>query len=344
MKGMKGDNYPGMGMPSIIKGGDIFKGDIFSKMNVSKVEATRKLEKLEVTKENGMLPVLGVFCAALVLLVASINYTATMTPSMGIYSKCVSSVSMALSFILLARIKQLKATSIFIRYFLFLWSFVGGCVLTFGFGPFAHTGNGYFCVWAMTIFSFLSLGINFDSVKSTVAEHSSPLATLGFCSFVVFLAVLPFLGSNYHWESIFSLMVSALTMIIVGIFVFKNHRNSKLPDGAFHVLVFLSIVWIFTAGIVTFRGPFLVTGNGYFASWGGAIIGVVAAKEAHEDDGIEEIVETAEDLEAPEQSDAPPQQTLTRPDDGTASRTAMLTVDGAGARTVASRTVTSNAL
>jgi hypothetical protein len=302
------------------------RDDEYSEVDLSKIYPIKpKLEEMEVTMENGILPVLGVFCTAVILLAATINYSSSMTLSMLNYAKSLASISMIISFVLLARIKQLRAASIFIRYFLFLWSFVGGCVLTFGFGPFAHTGNGYFCVWGMTIFSFLSLVISHDSVKNAIAAHISPLATLGFLSFIVFLAAVPFLGSNYHWESIFALVVSLITIVIVGIYVYKYQQNSELPDSAFYALLFLAIVWIFTAGITTFRGPFLVTGNGYFAVWGGAVVGIVATKQAHPD---EPIVETPA-RQRVSTSPSPSPRGLHSPDDvtndGTASKTAMLT-------------------
>jgi hypothetical protein len=39
----------------------------------------------------------------------------------------------------------------------FIWSFIAGCILTFGEGPFVDTGNGFFSCWAMVIFSLQTL-------------------------------------------------------------------------------------------------------------------------------------------------------------------------------------------
>lgn len=115
-------------------------------------------EDLEVTVENGMLPILGNFCSAVILLVATINSSAFMDVSMRAYANSVPAVAMALSFLLLSGIKQVVAMSFYIRYILFFWCFVGSCILTFGTGPFSSTGNGYFCSWALAIFSFMNLG------------------------------------------------------------------------------------------------------------------------------------------------------------------------------------------
>jgi hypothetical protein len=60
----------------------------------------------------------------------------------------------------------------------------------------------------------------------------------------------------------------------------------------------LTVCWIIMASLVTFRGPFEVTGNGYFASWAGAAtasVATFAAKEALVDK--EEV--GAEDAPAP---------------------------------------------
>jgi hypothetical protein len=105
----------------------------------------------------------------------------------------------------------------------------------------------------------------------------------------VLLATLPYIGSEYHYEAIFALIISALSIIVVVLHLYKFQKHSKLPNESFMVLCFMSCIWIFIAGVTTFRGPFLVTGNGYFASWGGTILSVIAANEAHKDD--EEIEE-----------------------------------------------------
>lgn len=121
-------------------------------------EVKRPHAKDSDTTENGMLPAVGIFCSSIVLLLATINSKSDMTAAMKGYANTVSAVSMIMSFSLIIKIKEIEMASMVIKYFLFVWSFTGGCILTFGIGPFSKTGNGYFCVWAMTIFSFLTLG------------------------------------------------------------------------------------------------------------------------------------------------------------------------------------------
>jgi hypothetical protein len=287
--------------------------------------ASININQMELTMENGLLPILGVFTASVILLVATINNSTDMSPSMKGYANSVGSISMILSFILLARIKQLESSSLYIRYLLFIWSFIGGCTLTFGSGPFSATGNGYFCSWAIVIFSFLSIGISLDKIRSTVEENANPLIGLGFCGFLVSLSIIPYLGTAFYWESIFGLIVALLTILLVGYSLYKYQTSARLPNSAFNILLLSAILWIFTAGITTFRGPFLVTGNGYFASWGGAILSVIACKEVYQDDGIEDIEMPPSPQLAASSPPASPPRRRQRDDDGTASKTAMMT-------------------
>lgn len=241
----------------------------------------------DMTMDNGMLPAVGVFCSSIVLLLATINAKSDMTASMKGYANTVAAISMILSLTLLAKTKQTEMVLVPIKYFLFVWSFTGGCILTFGTGPFSKTGNGYFCIWLMCISSFLALGISYDTVRNKVAENASPLKGLGLCSLLAVLATFPYLGlEDYYWESMFTFVISILTVIVVLQFLYKHQKDSTLPGLAYQTLLLLAILWCFTAGVATTRGPFLVTGNGYFASWGGAIFSAIAAKEAHQNDNI----------------------------------------------------------
>lgn len=54
---------------------------------------------------------------------------------------------------------------------IFLWSIIAACVLTFGSGPFTVTGNGYFSIWGMVIFSTAGLVRN-TAVKGCHASNS----------------------------------------------------------------------------------------------------------------------------------------------------------------------------
>ena len=146
-------------------------------------------------------------------------------------------------------------------------------------------------------------------MKNKVAENASPLKGLGCCSFLVILATYPYLGlDDYYWESIFTFVISVLTVIAVLYFLHKHQKDSTFPGLAFHTLLLLALLWILLAGVSTLRGPFLVTGNGYFASWGGAIFSAIAAKEAKTKNDNTAVNEF-------ETATPPPSPKLTPPDD-----------------------------
>ena len=73
-----------------------------------------KANDMELTMENGLLPVLGIFCASVILLVATVNSTSDMTASMEGYANSLASISMVVSFLILARIRQLEKISLHI--------------------------------------------------------------------------------------------------------------------------------------------------------------------------------------------------------------------------------------
>ena len=162
-------------------------------------------------------------------------------------------------------------------YFLFLWNFIGACILTFG-GPFTSTGNGYFAAWGLVVASMIGVGVTGNEAKSVVGQMGALLG-LGASSIVVIIAIIPPMRNDslYRGGEIYALTVACCSVIVVAVYqkVVKGGGMVK-----FLVLAFFAILWIVLACLVTFRGPFLTTGNGYFGSWGGAILSTLAAMAA----------------------------------------------------------------
>lgn len=172
------------------------------------------------------------------------------------------------------------------NYFLFLWNFIGTSFLTFG-GPFVDTGNGYFAAWGLVVFSTLALGVSATSVQQhlSITTHSS--AALFACSIVV-LTAISFHGINDRdpnfAELVYSLIVTIITILITGATL--SGKVPTTPASELYIMALMMILWSVLAGLLTFRGPFLVTGNGYFGSWGGAfaaVYGVNRARQAQSD-------------------------------------------------------------
>lgn len=177
----------------------------------------------------------------------------------------------------------------YVSQILFLWNFVGACVLTFS-SPFTTTGNGYFAAWACVATSAMAMGVTGDMVRSRI-EGFGPLMGLCASSVVVVIALLDYLGNKdyAHKETIYALVVSCLTIAGVAGILFYQKRNSEFGGSGGSMgflyakaafLCVFALLWLFLACLVTFFGPFEETGNGYFASWAGAACVLFAASAA----------------------------------------------------------------
>ena len=65
--------------------------------------------------------------------------------------------------------------------------------------------------------------------------------------------------------SLLSILVALIFLIMQKMTGDENVCNKvKVP-----VFIFFVVTWMILANLVTFRGPFEIPGNGYFAAWGG---------------------------------------------------------------------------
>ncbi len=159
----------------------------------------------------------------------------------------------------------------------FVYSFVGACSLTFPSStrnaPFDQTGNGYFAAWAIVYGCAMAIDLSFEQFASTVKEGQGTLMTLLVSSLVVIVSsIAPIKDDIDTGTAIFSLVLGCATMAFILIIMGLDQKNRpmRVLDHTISLSV-LAICWIIMAFLVTFRSPFEVTGNGYFASWAGAI-------------------------------------------------------------------------
>lgn len=233
---------------------------------------------------NAQLPMIGTFFSALILLVAIL----VGGKSLKNYEYTISVAAVAMFFSLLGflltscRKDNDDKTSQFNGIFLFLWCFIGACVLTFN-GPFKITGNGYFASWSLAICSTMSVGVTGKKAKSFVTGIGAVLG-LGASAIVVIAALIPEMRDDdiYRNQEIYALVVSCVTIVLVGVLACQGHGKETVEPSKlkFLLLAIFSILWIVLASIVTFDGPFRDTGNGYFGVWVGAIMSVWAAMGA----------------------------------------------------------------
>jgi hypothetical protein len=125
----------------------------------------------------------------------------------------------------------------------------------------------------------MGLGVSTKSLSGAITGLGSLLG-LGAAAIIVICAIPTHLDGKWSGESIYALVVSCCTLAVVMALYYVERANGQLHRAAFSALSFFAVLWIILACVVTFRGPFITTGNGYFGSWGGAFVSVVAASGA----------------------------------------------------------------
>lgn len=177
--------------------------------------------------------------------------------------------------------------SVYTNYFVFAWCFIGACVMTFGDGPFTVTSNGYFAAWGMAISAVLGLGKN--ATISDVRDNVSSLMGHLVASIIVVIAVSSEGFDNWKSEAVYGLVLALCSVLLVILYHFQLIKQGDDTDGGISANVtlpffaILSLCWIVSACLMTFRGPFNLTGNGYFGVWGGAVTAIYCAVAAKRD-------------------------------------------------------------
>ena len=172
---------------------------------------------------------------------------------------------------------------------LFIWAFVGASFLTFK-APFTTTGNGYFAAWAIAYGSAAAMGMD---IQSKSIKGIGSVMNLLLSSLVVIVASIAplrsmtMMGASTELERfaiIFAIAIASTTVIFILFSLVLD--NAKRLSSVFNLVIFtlLAVCWITMACFATIVGPFTDTGNGYFASWAGALMSstaAFAAMEAH---------------------------------------------------------------
>jgi glucan phosphoethanolaminetransferase (alkaline phosphatase superfamily) len=201
------------------------------------------------------------------------------------YAITVPFVSLAASLIglLMARFyKKPSKIGHYLNILCFLYGFIGACFLTFK-EPLTMTGNGYFAAWTVAYASALTVGMNTDEVGSFIKNLGSVMGLLVSSVVVIIACSSPIRDEDPNQsEAIYAMVLALITVVIIlGFMMMDMWKNWKMPN-MMNYLVYgiLAGMWIIEACLVTFRGPFVVTGNGYFGSWAGAATASWTAYEA----------------------------------------------------------------
>jgi hypothetical protein len=137
------------------------------------------------------------------------------------------------------------------------------------------TSNGYFASWALVVFSLMALGVTSEAVHShasTIGHNNALLVAV----VIQLCSVIPELGLGLdRGRCIYSFVLCILTIMVVLAFgAYPGIESLKLP-----VFSLFGILWLVMACLVTFKGPFIDTGNGYFSAWAGFLLTVLMANK-----------------------------------------------------------------
>jgi len=149
-------------------------------------------------------------------------------------------------------------------------------LLTFD-APYSATGNGYFFVWGAFLASAHAVYVAVDVVHNYVHQASTVVAIVSVerrmiagCLIMSTVELIEsgVLCSKYECTDKIEYGV-AMGMIgvlfTIGLLVAYSHVEKFIT----YVSLLLTLLWGVAAVVLTFKGgPYNITGNGYFASWG----------------------------------------------------------------------------
>lgn len=248
--------------------------------HINESQRRLKIGSYDVAIEDDKLPYFGVIGASIILMIAVV--VGEVKKEYKNYGFSIGCIAIIATCLCLVPNPYIDKYSILLNYFLFGWCFIGACFMTFGQGPFDETGNGYFASWALSVFSAMILGVsNIPGQVRQITAGMNEMIGLGACAIVVLIALMTdFKEWGYYarGEMVFAIITSILTILAVSNFAYARLKGiESIKEFEFPSLAVFACFWIIASCLTTFRGPFLVTSNGYFASWGGTILAVKAA-------------------------------------------------------------------
>lgn len=156
---------------------------------------------------------------------------------------------------------------------LFFWWGFGAFFLTFK-GPFINTSNGYFAAWGGLCATIMWINLGYSEfgedgsrMIQKLEGRNRALISLLASSVVVLLASIRYVRRP---EGAWGLSCGAVSIVVAAILLAVD-REKIVKTLRRVICVFLGLLWLAGASILTFYGPFKFTGNGYFGSWLGVL-------------------------------------------------------------------------
>lgn len=154
--------------------------------------------------------------------------------------------------------------------FMLAWWSIGTGIITFK-SPFIVTSNGWFAAWGGLLATVKwSIGLK-SSFYHDQPDGLKQLYNVCACSVVLLFASIPPLTQKWlHYGGAgFAIAGAAFTIIACAYLV---TMYGDVPKNLMKItVVLLFALWACVAGVCTFHGPFLITNNGFFASWLGCL-------------------------------------------------------------------------
>lgn len=237
----------------------------------------KKTRFYEISIPRTKAPWVGLIASGLILIASLLLKDEIIKTKLATYGYVLASVGIV-GGILQLILSSENGIALYINYFLFLWCFVGACIMTFKPGHFVETGNGYFASWGMVI--FVAMGADppgESSMTRNLLDNLNSTMNLGAISvlFIASLATEFHHGiDQYKGEAVYAICVAVISVVLVMLFSVWKYTKSNVTVSIWEALIWVlvAVAWVIAAVIVTFRGPFDTMGNGYFSSWIGASI------------------------------------------------------------------------
>lgn len=165
-----------------------------------------------------------------------------------------------------------------LNYLIYILTYIGAILATMEFGPFSEPGNGYFASWGLVISSAIAA----DPPGSIKRAHFNTMLNVVAAALVFIISSLPKIidGTDYENEVYCAVSFAGLLFLMSSIVLLSSFSTRGTRAIACFTSIAFTVVasaWLIIASVVTFKGPFTETGNGYFSAWFAVIMSVKAA-------------------------------------------------------------------
>jgi len=190
-------------------------------------------------------------------------------------------ISIYLILFTFAREKLWEKSMMYLSAFLFLWWMAGIGATTFTTNTilFSFAGTLYFSTWCAFIFSGFIMHSEWEQFRSALASMKQMEASNRSTFYLLLASLVEAIAAAFacgtadavagnpqcSGSEIYALIAGIISMILC--LVLLRVDSEKFGGADKFVGVFLALWWAVGMGYLTIAGPFIVAGNGFFATW-----------------------------------------------------------------------------